>query len=290
MFQKFDYEVKNKEICIKEYVSAGTVVEIPERIEGYPVTEIAPYAFSGKPVEEVIFPQTIKKIGRYAFYNCMELHRLEFSNHLTDLGAGAFTGCHKVREMKVTFTGSKKSILREFLVDLPEEQMLELCFEDGTAKVLFPEYFEESIENTPARNLEVYTHGSGMLYRNCFVQKELDFNLYDNNFKLATGREFPETMFQLIFSRLLYPYHLMDKAAEKYKKFLKENLRKCAVWAAENSLEKEINYLADYCVETTEELDILIQAANRKHEIAMLSYLMDKKHQKFKTKRKSFEL
>lgn len=304
-FQKFEYEKKDGGICIRACFSAGTTAEIPEEIEGLPVVEIAPYTFSGNAeakekhgmsqlsgerVEEVIFPKSVKRIGRYAFYNCRNLRRLEFYNTLTDLGAGAFTGCHKVQEMKVTFLGNKQSILREFLVELSEEQTLEFCYEDGEAKVLFPEFFEESIENTPARIIEIFTHGSGMMYRNCFVKKELDFQKYDERFGWAKGKEFQETLFQLAFYRVAYPYSLSEKARQKYVDFLKENLSKCAFWAAEKEKPEVFYFLADSCVETAQELDILISAASKQSEVAVLSYLMDKKHQKFKPKRKSFDL
>lgn len=210
-FFEFEYEIKEERVCILACFSSGTTAEIPEEIEGYPVVEIAAYAFAenaevkqkngmpqlcGARLEEIILPKTIKRVGRYVFYNCRNLRRVEFYNTLTDLGAGAFTGCHKVQEMKVHFIGSKQSILREFLLELAEEQTLELCYEDGNAIILFPEFFEESVENTPARIIEIHTHGSGMMYRNCFVKKELDFLKYDERFGWAKGKEFPETLYQ----------------------------------------------------------------------------------------------
>lgn len=304
-FIEFEYEVRNEAICINACYSVGTTAEIPEEIEGYPVTEIAAYAFAenrqskqknglqqlmGERLEEIILPKTIKRVGRYAFYNCRNLRKMEFCNTLTDLGAGAFTGCHKVHEMKIHFLGNKQSILREFLIELAEEQILELCYEDGEATVLFPEFFEESVENTPARIIEIHTHGSGMLYRNCFEKKELDFQKYDEKFSWAKGREFPETLYQLACYRVLYPYALSEKAKLKYDTFLTENLQKCALWAAENQKADVLRYLADTCAETPADLDALIDAANRQSEIEILSYLMDKKHQKFKPKRKTFDL
>lgn len=304
-FQDFEYEIKDEGICICACFSMGTTAEIPEKIDGLDVVEIASYAFAGNAtlkekngmkqlaggrVEEIILPKTLKRIGRYAFYNCKNLRRLEFYNILKDLGAGAFTGCHKVQEIKVTYLEHKQSILREFLVELPEEQLLELFYEDGEAKLVFPEFFEESVENTPARNIEIFTHGSGMMYRNCFVKKELDFLKYDERFAWAKGKEFPETLFHLAVCRLLHPYALSEKYRQKYLEYLKEHLQKCALWAAETEKPEVLYLLADSCAETAEEMDLLISAANRQSEIAVLSYLMDKKHQKFKAKRKSFEL
>lgn len=310
--QEFIYEIKNEEICIQKCYSHGNVAVIPTEIDGYPVTELSAYAFSvgavhafgtitvdeyhglprlaGERLEEIIIPKTVKRVGRYAFYNCKNLCRLEFCNSLVDLGAGAFTGCHKVREIKVHFEDGKESRLREFLVELAEEQVVTLCYENEEAKVLFPEYYEESIENTPARNLEVFTHGSGMMYRNCFVKKELDFQLYDERFGWAVGKESPETLFYLIFFRLFYPYQLSEKAKRKYIDYLKENLQKCAAWAAIGQREDVLQFLAEHCVISANQMDIVISKANKYGQTAVLSSLMDKKRRKFGVKRKVFEL
>lgn len=290
MFQKFEYTVESNRVRIDSFTADEIYAEIPEEIDGYPVAEIGAYAFSGKGIEEVILPKTVKKIGRYAFYNCMNLKSITFCNTMTDLGAGAFTGCHHVREIQVHFVEGKTSILREFLLELPEEQLLCLDYEDGYAELIFPEYFEEAVENTPARILETHTHGSGMLYRNCFVRKELDYRLYDEQFQMAKGREFQRTLYQLIFKRLQYPYHLLEKCKERYHSYLKENLEACAIWAADLEKEDVICYLASEIVSDSEELCILISVASRKRLVVALSFLMDQKHQRFRVKRKTFEL
>ncbi len=306
VFQEFEYKIKDGQVCIEGCFSAGGIAEIPEILEGYPVVAIAPYAFSasselkssqmdlprlsGERLEEILLPKTVRKIGRYAFYNCKNLQKISFYNVMTDLGAGAFTGCHRVREMDVTFLGNRQSILREFLMELPEEQMVSLHYEEEEAKLLFPEFFEESVENTPARILEIHTHGSGMLYRNCFVKKELNFQMYDDKFAEAIGREFPETLFQLVFHRLFMPCQLSEKAKKKYIGFLEENLQKCVSWAVEKEKEEEIRFMAETFGSQAELLDMIIEAVGRKSNPTLLSYLMDKKHQKFQAKRKRFEL
>lgn len=284
------YEILDNNVIITGYDSEGSSVEIPEMIEGHAVTELAPYAFSGTKIEEIYLPKTVKKIGRYAFYNCKQLKKISFYNTMKDLGAGAFTGVHTVREIDVSFIGDKKSCLREFLMELPEEQDITFHFEDGDAKILFPEFFEEAIENTPARNLETRTHGSGIFYRNCFVQRELDIRLYDDCFEKGKALEFPECVIQLSLNRLLKPYMLSEKAREKYKNYLKENLALSGAWAAERQARDELMLLAQDCVENAEDLEILIQEANRGGMIDVLSYLMQEKRRRFGTKRKTFEL
>ena len=298
--QKFDYKIENDKVCITACYVSGTSVEIPEELDGYPVTKIAPYTFSasqtgdgrigGDRLEEVVLPKTVTKVGRYAFYNCKKLRRIEFWNGLTDLGAGAFTGCHSVREIGLHFAGNKKSRLREFLLELPEEQMVEFFYEDGYAKVLFPEFYEEAIENTPARNLSVDTHGSGIIYRNCIVAKELDFRMYDEKLRLALGPSFEHTLFRLSLQRLCVPYQLSDAAKARYIQFLKDHLKEAAEWVAKEQLEEEIYILEECCVETAEEMEWLITAASACKEVTVLSHLMDRKRKKFGVKRKVFEL
>ena len=297
---RFDYKIENEKVCIQACFVDGTSVEIPETIEGYPVTELAPYTFSasqtadgrigGNRLEEVILPKTVTRVGRYVFYNCKKLRRIEFWNGLVDLGAGAFTGCHSVREIGLHFTGDKKSRLREFLLELPEEQMVELFYEDGYAKVLFPEFYEENVENTPARNLSVDTHGSGMIYRNCIVSKEIDFKMYDDKFHLALGPSFEHTLFRLVLQRLRVPYQLSELAKQRYLTYLKEKLKEAAEWTAKEQLVEEMYLLEELCVDTAEEMEYLIGAASQYEDVTVMSHLMDKKRKKFGIKRKVFEL
>ena len=64
------YAVKNNEITI---LSCGRDisgdVEIPETIDGYPVTEIDAFAFSFcKNMTSAIIPKSVKQIGKCAFF------------------------------------------------------------------------------------------------------------------------------------------------------------------------------------------------------------------------------
>lgn len=301
-FQEYEYEIENNKIKITGVSWDNIAVEVPEEIDGFEVTEIGDYAFSraiedgGKdkfatsPIEEVIFPKSIVKIGRYAFYNCRDLKRIQFYNTLKDIGAGAFTGCHKVREIDITFVENEKSCLRELLTEIPEEQTLFYHSNSGEARLIFPEFFEEAVENTPARILETHTHGSGMMYRNCFVQQEMQFHLYDERFEWAKGREYEDTLFRLVFGRLLYPYQLSEKAKKKYLDFLREHFESCAKWVAKESRDRECRFLAEHCAADAEMLDYLIEQNNQRNRVELTSYLMELRRQKFQAKRKTFEL
>ena len=137
--KEFEIKVNGDSAIILRCFSYGESAVIPREIDGYRVTEIAPYAFSahmdhppeeetgqdalcGERLEEIVLPDTIEKIGRYAFYNCRNLKRLKFSTDIRDIGAGAFTGCHQIEKMDVTVVPEKRSCFRELLIEIGEEQ------------------------------------------------------------------------------------------------------------------------------------------------------------------------
>lgn len=56
------------------------------------LTEIPALAFDGMDIESLIIPETVTKIGRYAFANCKNLKYVEIKAQVTDLD-GVFKGC-----------------------------------------------------------------------------------------------------------------------------------------------------------------------------------------------------
>ncbi len=74
---------------------------IPEEIDGYKVTNIAPYAFyyctgfDGK----LVLPDTLTNIERAAFAGCYNLTSVEFSDNLSSIGEAAFIGCKGLTEL-----------------------------------------------------------------------------------------------------------------------------------------------------------------------------------------------
>ena len=91
----FTFDIKEDHAAVIEIDGNPQIVEIPEQIDGVSVTELAEYLFSGKSCQVIRIPLGVRKIGRYGFYNCRNLEELWFSSDFTDLGSGAFTGCHR---------------------------------------------------------------------------------------------------------------------------------------------------------------------------------------------------
>ena len=142
---KIHYRVKKNTIEIIRCYGTDSRVVLPEEINGLPVVSAAPYAFSahkdgeedtetwesedvisfgeerllaGEEVQEIVFPDTLKEIGRYIFYGCKKLERLEFSDTLMQVGTGAFTGCSGLKELVIHQKKGFKSCTKEILGEL----------------------------------------------------------------------------------------------------------------------------------------------------------------------------
>lgn len=257
--QAFAYEIKGNSAVIWRCFSRDTKALIPEEIGGCPVTEVAPYAFSahmderafekevrlgkmhfyipqifsdglppalcGDALEEIVFPSTVLRVGRYCFYNCSKLGSMEFWGTLFDWGSGVFTGSHNIREMCIHVIPGKTSSFKQVLDEIYEE--LHVCCiiepEGMRADLVFPEFFVEGIENTPARILEERIHGTGMMYRNCFQGKDFDFRQYDTLFPHAVVQEPAKAVAHLAAGRLRHPHELSEKAKEQYLAYVQEH-------------------------------------------------------------------
>ena len=221
----FEYERIEKDNTIRITGMHGSArrVSVPDCLDGYPVTEIGPYAFSGNSITLLDLPRSIRSMGRYALYNCSELEEFCFCSGLTDFGAGAFTGCRRIRKLVVELDPDETSGLRDVLMEVPMELLVEYHCKGRTARLLFPEYYEEGVENTPARIIVSHTHGSGLLYRNCFVNRRLQFAEYDSRFAYALGQEGLPFLFRLAAERLMTPYELSPEAKRTYEKFLTDH-------------------------------------------------------------------
>lgn len=65
-----------------------TKLDIPNN-----TTKIADYCFYKRSLKSVYIPDSINRIGEYAFNNCSNLKTINFSNNITSIGKRAFSGC-----------------------------------------------------------------------------------------------------------------------------------------------------------------------------------------------------
>lgn len=86
-------------------------IEIPDEIEGIPITEIIPEAFKSSNVRNVKLGRNIKTIGDYAFSGCSYITEIKLPAALEKLGNSAFSECRGL--VKVVFNDKLVSIGRK---------------------------------------------------------------------------------------------------------------------------------------------------------------------------------
>ncbi|WFR55544.1 leucine-rich repeat protein [Anaerocolumna sp. AGMB13025] len=244
------YILKEDEITIISCKGYGTEVFLPGWINGYPVRRIGAYAFSdpvrslskysdntevlqevipgikvpgGKPgflygqrLQEISLPKDLRVIDEYAFYNCKELTTVNLAVSRIQIENGAFMNCDKLYYINIDAAPEDLTSARNILIELISELCITFSPEGEKVVFLFPEYYEYSVENTPARILQEELYGAGYRYRLCFNQGRMDVMGYDTLFQTAEIQRIPETALRIAFLRLLYPYKLEEAAKKQY--------------------------------------------------------------------------
>lgn len=261
---------------------------------------------AGEEVESVCFPDTMKEIGKYIFYGCRNLKELSFSDSLTEIGSGAFTGCRALKRLQVRFLHGRRSCVPDILGDL--WQRIDAAFyemrsgncgsradekPEKTAELVFPEHYEEAVENTPARILFTQHHGSGNNYRQCFYDKEMDYRKYDDLFFVAKAQDQVSVLADLIFGRLMYPAELGRAAEKEYEAYVREHGAEISAYLTDTGRMEALREMSERGLWTEETLDAAADhaaACRTPDRGEILSFLMNEKHRLFPVRKGKYEL
>ncbi len=225
-------------IAVTGYEGEVSALIIPDCIEGLPVREISANAFSGRQdIRELVLPDTIEILGRYAFYNCINLVKIELSDAVEDYYDGVIKQCRSLSDIQIDFKRDNYSVMRDMLRDNDRKLRFDLHLKEGISfSLTFPAYVYDFVEDVEARVLHHKIEGAGYPYRECVTRKEIDFMAYDRLFDHAVS-DSVYTAAEIALDRLMYPYNLSDSRAEDYSSFV---LRQ-----SENILEYLINTKSD---------------------------------------------
>ncbi len=88
LWNSYRYKIEDDAVQILQYVGEEIQIKIPDQIDGYPVVEIGPEAFTehGALIERIEVPPTVKRIGEGAFKMCMSLTELILQDGLEVIG------------------------------------------------------------------------------------------------------------------------------------------------------------------------------------------------------------
>ena len=261
--------------------------------------------------------------GRYEFYGCEKLQEIHFYGTLREVGGGVFTGCRNIRSLTVHMGVDEESALRDFVTEINERVTVHVFIQSGqnrmqderdtdsartslasstfeeengeteTARVIFPEYYDEAVENTPARITVSNIHGAGQKYRYCFEGRKFRFDRYDKMFVYEKAEESVLMASKIAVTRLQYPKGLWESAKKEYEKFLMENLYEVLLgsledpemvkWLAGQYLTPEKNPL------TADKMSGLITEISKKHLPELSGMFMEIQRKKFGVKKKKFD-
>lgn len=305
------YEEGNDGIVITGCKSMDGYLILPDEVEGRKVVEIGPYAFSKweeKPesklwrnprnsgredifpihldkVKEVWLPYHVREIGKYAFYRCRNLKKLILSNSLKGIGGGVFTGC-RLSEVELYCHNGEESCLKSILDDIRFCMEVKFHYEiEGNyqeARVIFPEHYEEDVENTPARILEIKHHGAGGYYRQCFFERKLDYGKYDKAFLHTRAEEDAKIGTKLAFYRLHYPYQLREEGRKEYLHYLNKHYLSALAWIMEEENREGVAYLVEALNWSKEMNEEGIELAGRMGRLDVVSFLMERRQKEEK--------
>ena len=217
------YRKEAEGIVVTGCDSAVSFLRIPEEIEGLPVRGVERSAFARR--QELVYvqlPQSLRYLGRFAFYGCQFLETAALGGSITDYGDGVFRQCGSLREFRLDVRGGDCTVLREILADRDTLLRVTVQLPRGEVCLTFPDYVVDFDEDTHARVLHTRIEGAGFAYRECVSRKDIDLRAYDAAFSRIRLTE-PDTAAQIALDRLCRPCGLDAAAKTEYESFLAEN-------------------------------------------------------------------
>lgn len=88
-------------VVITGWKGSGSVLELPEEIDGLPVTVIEKKAFfDSRQLQQAVLSEKIEEIGDWAFSHCPKLRLVEMPHHHVNMGKSVFLECPCLTEIR----------------------------------------------------------------------------------------------------------------------------------------------------------------------------------------------
>lgn len=297
MRQDIEYRKESNEIIVQKYSGTSSQIEIPCVIDGLPVTEIADYAFHNcRSLQKIIIPDCITTIGNHAFYDCRKLESMVASDAINNIGDGAFKNCYLLKSIEINLRNGKIAVVRNILSEFSSELTVTLhygqnAYEIGkTAKIIFPKFLYDYVENNSARIIRQETYGSGVHYRECMTDHDIDYKKYDSIFHVGMAVDMLDTTLFIALYRIMYPYQLTNTAKENYGNFIREHFEVLMKLLVEDEMREEILCLIKENIISLEQLDYLMEYARRQQKLELVSYFLSYKQRNYIKKSMTFDL
>ena len=244
-------------VTILRAVTCDKNAVLPDVLFGLPVTKLADRALAhgavplegeevrvlggaeseewdNRSIRALTLPRRLESIGDYAFMNLKSMETLRFSDALRSIGSASFMNCRLFSRLELTRAAlGQGPALASIVHSLPRELDVTVQNPDGSAyRLIFPEYYENYTENSPAHHFELKIVGGGYAYHGVFRNKTLVLSDYDALWRDYIAAEHDDlSALRLAYYRLRYPVELSDRAREQYAVFLRQNMREALRFA-----------------------------------------------------------
>ncbi len=97
----WEYKILENEVVITKYLGSDEHLVVPSSIRGCPVVAIETIE-KGNLIKSISFPETLREIREFAFYNFRKMEKINFPASLEKIGACAFKGCESLESIDLS--------------------------------------------------------------------------------------------------------------------------------------------------------------------------------------------
>ena len=259
------------------YEGPARKLNVPETIEGLPVISIGKRAFTdqNKGLEEIALPKTILAIQSFSFYFCDTLRKIKLYDHIEDYYDGAIRTSSGICDVEIEMLDGRYELIRRILDDSDRRMRILFRFPDYALQLVFPDYHSNSIEDTRAQTFHIRIEGSGFSYRECVRKDGIRIKEYDSLFRRALSADNPEISISIAAGRLMYPAELSETDANVYRDHLRAEMPRALEMAMKPENEDWAELFMREALLDDEALDLALQLASERKQIALTGQLMD---------------
>ena len=313
-----EYTLSGQEAILTSVSSASDHIQLPEELEGHPLTHLGAYCFSARRVEPtqpvnritvgepdpfgrvdqsvyggalvaLSLPKTVTELGSHCCYGCTHLEELSFYDGLNYVSDGAFKNCRSLSRIILHAPNGNTAALEGVLSQISGFCQVEIHFPEQIVPLIFPGYSEEWEENCPARIFSLDFNGTGYQYRQCLSFRGLDFERYDGLFSTAANNESVSVLLPLVWRRLSVPYALQEKHRTEYLGWTRSHLGEMTRWLLQQKRPFFQQY-AQWELITPDTVELLRSLAAKYGDTETVSALLDWQKQRRPGLTKEYDL